>query len=273
MVFEGSIVKNDIHAVIFDVDGTLYDYKTHSVLPSTVESLHRLKEQHIKIIVASGRSYALLGMDVIQLADPDYFVLANGHEILGQNGTPMRLIQLTASQTEKIERIASQQSIHMMLKYHSYSYIYSGWDEMVSVFGQTQLDLSRFRNCPTRDHHLQELPLGITLKGAEDLRDRLHGLDEELRVEYFYDPSECDVFLRGVNKWNGLCEVFRQTGIRPEQCIAFGDGGNDTDMLRAVGCGVAMGNACKEAKSAAKHICGPSWEDGIYRFLRDQAVL
>ncbi len=35
-------------------------------------------------------------------------------------------------------------------------------------------------------------------------------------------------------------------GITREQTMAFGDGGNDTDMLAYAGIGVAMGNATDE---------------------------
>ena len=266
-------MKTNIQAVIFDVDGTMYDYKTHSVRPSTIEALYKLKERGIRIIIASGRSYALLGKEVIQCAAPDYYVLANGHEILGGDGAAVHLTRLTYTQIERIEHISLQRGIHVMLKYHQFNCVYSGWNEMLSVFGQIGLDPVMFRYCPSRDYHVQELPLGVTLKGEGDLRGQLNGLHEELRVEYFHDPSECDVFLRSVNKWSGLCEVFKQTGIRAQNCIAFGDSGNDVDMLRAVGCGVAMGNACTEAKEAAKHICGCSWEDGIYWFLQKQALV
>ena len=40
-------------------------------------------------------------------------------------------------------------------------------------------------------------------------------------------------------------------GITREQTMAFGDGGNDTDMLAYAGIGVAMGNATAEPKAAA----------------------
>ncbi len=263
----------DIQAVIFDVDGTLYDYRTHSVLPSTIEALHRLKERGIVIIIASGRSYALLGKEITQNIAPDFYVLANGHEVLGKNGTPIQLISLAREQIVQIEEIAVQRNFHMMLKYHQFNCVYSGWDEMLAVFGQIGLDAAMFRYCPARDYHFQELPLGVTLKGSCDLREQLADLKDELRVEYFHDPSECDIFCRYINKWSGLCEVLKQENICAKHCIAFGDSGNDVDILRAVGYGVAMGNACEDAKYAAKYICGCSWENGIYQFLHRNAII
>ena len=52
-------------------------------------------------------------------------------------------------------------------------------------------------------------------------------------------------------------------GIRMEDTMAFGDGGNDIAMLHAVGTGVAMGNAAPEVRRAADFVTTPVDEDGI----------
>lgn len=266
-------MKQKIQAAVFDVDGTLYDYKTHSIPQSTAEAIERLRAQGVRIVIASGRSSALLGEQVIQTVRPDYYVLANGHEMLDKNGAPLRLVRFTAEQTERIAGIARALGIHMMLKFHRINYIYSGWEEMLAVFGEIGLAPSAFRYCPEGDYHRREQPLGVTLKGTDDLRERLAGLGDDLCVEYFHDPSECDVFHKGINKLTGLQEVLRYEGIPVKTCIAFGDGGNDRELLRTVGCGVAMGNACKAAKDAAKYVCASSWEDGIAEFLHRMALI
>ena len=49
--------------------------------------------------------------------------------------------------------------------------------------------------------------------------------------------------------------------------MAFGDGGNDVPIVRDVGVGVAMGNACEELKSVADYITESVDEDGIENAL------
>ena len=44
-----------IRLAVFDVDGTLYSHKTHSVPQSAVEAVKKLREQGIQIAIASGR--------------------------------------------------------------------------------------------------------------------------------------------------------------------------------------------------------------------------
>lgn len=257
-----------LRAVIFDVDGTLYDYRTRSVLPSTLEAVERLREQGVKIVIASGRSYALLGDALARLIQPDYYVLSNGHELLERGGRPLYLERFTAEETESLLAAARELDIHVMLKYHRFSSVYSGWDEMRRIFGALTLDEGAYRRCPQGDYHRRELPLGMTLKGRPHMRRQLAGRWDSLRIEYFHDPSECDVFHRETNKLTGLEKVLERAGVPLEACAAFGDSGNDVDMLRRVGWGVAMGNGSPEAKAAAKLVCGPSWEDSILQSLR-----
>ncbi len=266
-------MEQKIQAAVFDVDGTLYDYRSHSIPQSAIDAVQQLRQQGVRIVVASGRSSGLLGQQVIRSIQPDYYVLANGHELLDRDGQPLALVRFTLEQTQRVAQLARQLNIHMMLKYHNINYIYSGWEEMMAVYGEIGLSADAFRYCPAGDQHLREQPLGLTLKGPEDLRQQLAGLGGDLCVEYFHNPSECDIFHTGVNKLTGLRAVLRREDIPVEACVAFGDGGNDRELLGAAGCGVAMGNACAAAKAAAKYVCACSWEDGIYTFLRRMALI
>ena len=45
-----------IKAVFFDIDGTLLDPKTKEMPQSTLQALHELHENGIKVFVATGRS-------------------------------------------------------------------------------------------------------------------------------------------------------------------------------------------------------------------------
>ena len=50
--------------------------------------------------------------------------------------------------------------------------------------------------------------------------------------------------------------------------IAFGDGGNDTSMIKAAGIGVAMGNALESLKQEADHTTTSVDDDGVLNALR-----
>ena len=52
-----------------------------------------------------------------------------------------------------------------------------------------------------------------------------------------------------------------------EDIAAFGDGSNDTMMLKTVGMGVAMANGMPEVKAAADRLTDSNDEEGVARFI------
>ena len=53
-----------------------------------------------------------------------------------------------------------------------------------------------------------------------------------------------------------------------DEVIAMGDSLNDIEMIKAAGCGVAMGNAQNEVKKAADWITDTNEEDGVAKAIR-----
>ena len=86
-------------------------------------------------------------------------------------------------------------------------------------------------------------------------------------------PIFTDINVRGVDKATGMLSFAREYGLRADELMAVGDGGNDVPMLRAAGAGVAMGNACGEAVSAADFVTASVDDDGIRKALEHFGVI
>jgi len=69
------------------------------------------------------------------------------------------------------------------------------------------------------------------------------------------------------NKGTSLSQLIERLNISKDQVIAFGDGGNDIQMLQMAGWPVAMANASNEVKSYAKLIAKSNAEDGLADML------
>ena len=65
------------------------------------------------------------------------------------------------------------------------------------------------------------------------------------------DPEYLEFMAHGVNKATGLAHVAARLGIEARECLAFGDGNNDVEMLQWAGLGVAMPHARLAARQAA----------------------
>ena len=62
-----------------------------------------------------------------------------------------------------------------------------------------------------------------------------------------------------------LDKMLEHFQIGLDECMAFGDGGNDIQMLSHVGIGIAMGNASDEVKKYADYITDSVDEDGVFK--------
>jgi len=125
-------------------------------------------------------------------------------------------------------------------------------------------------------------------KYDEDIVTRAlaHGRVEKINL-YFADPGQkadfyrriaglgltvadslgygCELSPAGVDKAEGLRRLCALLGIPMEDALAVGDGGNDIELVRAAGLGVAMGNASGEVQAAADALTDDLDHDGAAR--------
>jgi hypothetical protein len=83
-----------------------------------------------------------------------------------------------------------------------------------------------------------------------------------------WHPAFTDITAKGADKGEGIKAMAEYMGLDPQNTIAFGDGGNDTSMIRAAGIGVAMGNALESLKQEADYTTTSVDDDGLLNALR-----
>lgn len=82
-----------------------------------------------------------------------------------------------------------------------------------------------------------------------------------------------DIIPKNGGKNKGIDAIINHFGIKLEETMAFGDGGNDIDMLKHAGIGVAMENARDDVKEIADFITTSVDDDGITNALKHYNVL
>jgi hydroxymethylpyrimidine pyrophosphatase-like HAD family hydrolase len=84
----------------------------------------------------------------------------------------------------------------------------------------------------------------------------------------FSKSNYLEIIPPGVNKAKAVAELAQTLGVELSQVAALGDGENDVEMLKEVGLGIAMGNACDDAKAAAGWLTGTNDEGGVAQAVR-----
>jgi len=81
--------------------------------------------------------------------------------------------------------------------------------------------------------------------------------------------GDIDVIRADVNKATGLQYLSEKLDIAPSEMCAFGDGGNDLEMLRYVGHGVAMKNASPIVHQTADYETVDNNQQGVIQHLEE----
>ncbi len=88
-----------------------------------------------------------------------------------------------------------------------------------------------------------------------------------------WHPAFSDLVPMHSSKALGIEAVINHYGIAPEETMAFGDGGNDIEMLQYVHLGVAMGNASPQVQSIADHVTTSVDDEGIWTALKHFGII
>lgn len=218
-------MKDTVRMVAVDIDGTFVrsDY-TYDV-PRFKRILSRMKSAGCQFVVASGNQYYQL-RDLFPGDDEELsFVAENGAGAYCEYGTvSQEFFDLTG------------------IYYHRLK-----WAEDLKKVKDQILKFA-----PT-------VPEEKTYVYYDMFCERLKGKAEPTTSGH----GSIDLIVPGCHKASGLRRLAERRGITLEQCAAFGDGGNDIEMLKACGYSYAMDNAPRNVKNAAKSICPSNEEDGV----------
>lgn len=262
-------LKSILKLVAVDVDGTFvhsdytYDTERFQYL------LSRMKEAGCSFVVASGNQYYQLRDLFPGYYDELSFVAENGAFVKDR-----RELVFTADMPR--ETVAA--AIDLCREYPEISNVLCGVE---SAYCQRGSVTQEFFDLTEIYYH--------RLKWVEDLkqvtdkilkfaptvpeeqtdfyynlfRDRLHGKAEPVTSGH----GSIDLIVPGCHKASGIRRLVKRWGLSPDQCAAFGDGGNDVEMLHYCRYSYAMENAPDSVKKAAAATCPSNEEDGVLVIL------
>lgn len=253
-------------AVFLDIDGTLVSFKTHRIPESAIEAIHRVRQRGVKVFIATGRPLPFINnLDHLEY---DGIMSVNGACCMEASG---KVFYKHPVPPQDISRLVADAKDHPM------PIIFTGNERAISVNAACQ------RSIYEKVFSLLAIPLPQEILDIEEVRQMdvlqvvsFFPFEQEERIQRDvlpnceitrWHPAFVDCVARGVNKASGIDEFCRHYGFDISQTIAFGDGGNDIEMLRHAGVGVAMGNASEEVKEAADVVADSVDDDGVAKML------
>lgn len=271
-----------IKAILLDIDGTLTNSKKE-ITPKTLTALKNAQDRGIRLVLASGRPAKGLSNygDLLNMwMHHGLFVCYNGarvidcesKEVLVDVTIKPELVTAVLEHMKKFDVIPIVTYGEYMVVEDVYHCMVKNGDQEFNVV-QYESRMNNYRLMECEDlAKFTNFPVNKILTAGDS--DYLQAHWQEMR-EPFKDTLSCmftsnfyyEYTSLGINKGAALREAMAKLGIKPEECIAFGDAENDIPMLEYAGIGVAMGNAQDGVKAIADEITLSNEEDGIAHSL------
>lgn len=257
---------NPIRIIFFDIDGTLIDMQKKKISAKTVETLHRLRENGIKICIATGRSPMTL--PDFGGAEFDAFLTFNGSLCYAGEKTIFSN-PIDPKEVQKLIRNAA--ALHRPVAVATGNrLVANGTDQDLTDYFAIANEVPHIADDfeEVCREEIYQLMMGCR---ASDYPAILNGVDGA-KIAAWWDRA-VDIIPASGGKGVGIEKMLEFYGIDRSQALAFGDGNNDIEMFRAVGTGVAMQNASAELKAVAKEVCGDVSQDGICSYCVEHGLI
>ena len=276
----------NVKLIAFDLDGTLLDDDKH-LPPENFAALQAAHTQGIFLVPATGRILKALPEELLAPGLFRYFIFANGALVY----------DLQEQQALYRARIEPELAVRLCTYMDTLPVLYDCYRGDCGYMTQWMYD--RAPEFFETEPHILKLVKSLR-RPVPDLKQKIQedGLPLE-KLQMFFRPERMDERARQLElvpqlfpeliassslrnnieinsaragKGNALRALCEKLDLDTSESVAFGDGLNDADMLRAAGRGCAMQNAVPAVKEAADVTVETNNDAGvgkeIFRLLR-----
>lgn len=253
------------YALFFDIDGTLVSFKTHQIPPSTIFALTQAKANGHRVFISTGRPPLIItNLGAIHHLIDGYVTINGALCFIGEE--IVRCKEIDPDEARLVVGDAEEKNYGVIVVGERDVAVFDPIGEVDRGFRQ-ELAVENLNQAKPMDVVLKQRILQLTPFFTEDyeqeLMARIPGCTSGR-----WNPAFTDITAKGADKGEGILAMAAHWGIDSQNTMAFGDGGNDSSMIKKAGVGVAMGNALDSLKQEANYTTTSVDEDGILNALR-----
>ena len=269
--------KTPFHIVASDLDGTLLA-PNHQLSDYTKHTLKQLHQQGYTFVFATGRHHVDVAGIREQAGIPAYMITSNGARVHDKNDQLMFSDNVPPELVQAIINMVKQDPDIQVHIYRNEEWLMSQEDELLrnfhkdSGFSYSLFDI---------DHAPTEGVAKVFFTHPAQDHEHLVQYEDQLNVEFgerlnvaFSTPWCLEVMAANVSKGHALQVVAKSLGHTLDNCIAFGDGMNDVEMLSMAGKGLVMGTSHIKVKQALpdNQVIGANTDDAVAHYLADHLL-
>lgn len=274
--------------IILDLDGTLLnDYK--EVSKENVDLIQRAyNEKGIISVIATGRplGYASEICNLYGNCFANYIIACNG-AIIKNSKTNEYIHKVTFTNEEviNIRNIFLEENADYMMLYTDEQAMTETIDgkeleNSGASVNQKKIKVENIENVIKNNSNLMKLLCligGNTLVLERIIKkiNKLEGIEPSVICNYLCKTKEStseskyiDIMKKGCSKKNAIHILANKLGIKQEEIIVMGDGGNDISMFECAGLKIAMSNAEKYLKEKADFVTTSNNDSGVAKAIQ-----
>ncbi|MCC9136459.1 Cof-type HAD-IIB family hydrolase [Pontibacter silvestris] len=261
-------------AICTDIDGTLLNSQ-RELSTRTIAAVKSL-DSHIPVILASSRMPSAMRhlQEELGILHHPMICFNGGYVIIFESEatTPVVIdtVHIPASVALAIMELAKGTNLHISLYAEDQWYApqQDQWAEREARVTKVSPSITSLNTVLDEWHAAQSGAHKVMCMGPEHEIDAMQAaltknFSTQLHI-YRSKNTYLEIAPRAISKATALELILKhQFDIPMSEVIAFGDNYNDIDMLKAVGKGIAVGNAKEEVKAVADEITLNSYDDGV----------
>lgn len=253
------------YALFFDIDGTLVSFKSHQIPASTIFALTQAKANGHKVFISTGRPPLIItNLGAIEYLIDGYVTINGALCFVGKEVISCKDIPKDAVLT--LVRDAQEKNYGIIVVGEKDVAVLDPHGEVDRVFRQ-EIAVDNLDQVKPLEDVLKQRILQLTPFFSEEYeRDMMQRIPSCTSGRWH--PAFTDITAKGADKGEGIKTLAAHLGLDIQNTIAFGDGGNDTSMIKGAGIGIALGNALESLKQEADYITTSVDDDGVLNALR-----
>lgn len=251
--------------IAVDMDGTFLNSDQDFDHDYFLKLYPQMQEKHVTFVVASGNQDSQLRAFFPKTASTIWFVSDNGALVKEPDESVMYSAKMDpAAYQHAIQFLDSLPDVHPIVSAVHSAYILDSEPKSFSeMTARYYYKLQSVKDWDEIDDTVLKLGMSCPDEQTESI---VKMLQNELAGELLPVSSghgDIDLIIPHTHKANAIKRVASQLHVPMTNVVAFGDGGNDAEMLKEAGLGFAMANAPQTIKAIANDVAPYHDQNGV----------
>ncbi|OTQ32535.1 sugar/pyridoxal phosphate phosphatase YigL [Gilliamella apicola] len=261
--------------VASDLDGTLLTPE-HCLSPYTKQVLQALRKKDIHFVFATGRHH----IDVAQMREnmeiDAFMITSNGARVHDSSGNLIFGQSIEPTLACEVAKECIDDPLVYTHVYRGDNWLINKEDNYsLSFFKDTDFTYEYFNPSDFEADDIAKIYFTIS---NDSLHPHLVEIKNRLDKKYgnkmsitFSSLNCLEIMAENVSKGSALKKVVEKLGLDLKDCIAFGDGMNDFEMLKMAGKGCIMQNASLDLRQKLPQleVIGSNVDDAVPHYLNN----